>query len=151
MDSMSLINAIYIYQFISNAQLPRSNRFDSQIQIHTNNQNYYVSLAKGFQHHLKKSIQKYGAFDQSKYNKQFMEIKWTYRQYHVQDNADAEHQDVRIYCNTNQFPALTFCGQHSKHHGAMGLSRHYHLRFYPKLGNGVRASLRIPCACVECK
>ena len=35
-----------------------------------------------------------------------MEIKWTDGQYHVQDNADVEHQDVKIYCNSNQFPAL---------------------------------------------
>ena len=34
-----------------------------------------------------------------------MERKWTDRQYHVQDNSDVAHQNVRIYCNTNQFPA----------------------------------------------
>ena len=33
-----------------------------------------------------------------------MEIKWTDRWYHVQDNADVEHQDVKMYCNTSQFP-----------------------------------------------
>ena len=33
-----------------------------------------------------------------------MERKWTDRQYHVQDNADVAHQDVIMYCNTNQFP-----------------------------------------------
>ena len=72
MDSMSLINAIYIYQFISNAQLPISNRFDSQIQIHTNNQNYYVSLAKEFQQHPTKYHRKDGVFDQGKNNKLFI-------------------------------------------------------------------------------
>ena len=30
------------------------------------------------------------------------------------------------------------------------LSKHYHLRFYPKLGMGVCAIHRIPCACVAC-
>ena len=77
-----------------------------------------------------------------------MERKWTDRQYHVQDNANVAHQDVIIYCNTNQFPALPFCGPYSKPHGARGLSNHYHSRFYSKLGNGIFSILRIPCACV---
>ena len=30
------------------------------------------------------------------------------------------------------------------------MSKHYHLRFYPKLGNGVCEIRRISCACVAC-
>ena len=33
-------------------------------------------------------------------------------QYQVQYNADVAHQYVRMYCNTNQFPALPICGPH---------------------------------------
>ena len=55
-----------------------------------------------------------------------------------------------MYCNKNQFPALPFCDPHSKPHGARGLSKHYHFRFDPKLGMGVCAISRIPCACVAC-
>ena len=36
----------------------------------------------------------------------FTKIKWKDIQYDVQDNADVAHQDVRIYCNTNQFLEL---------------------------------------------
>ena len=79
-----------------------------------------------------------------------MERKWTDRQYHVQDNADVTHKDVKIYCNKNKFPELTFCGPHSKTYGARGLSKHYRLRFDPKLGYGVYAIFRISCACVAC-
>ena len=79
-----------------------------------------------------------------------MERKWTERNYHVQDNADVELKDVKKYCNTNQFPELSFSGTHSKPHGARGLSKHYHLRFYPKLGMVVCEILRIPCDCVAC-
>ena len=79
-----------------------------------------------------------------------MEIKWTEIQYHVQDNAAVTHKYVKMYCNTNQLQALTFCGTHSKPNGARGLSKHYRLRLYPKLGNGVCAIRRIPCACVAC-
>ena len=79
-----------------------------------------------------------------------MEIKWTERKYHVQYNAAVELKGVKIYCNTNQFSALPFCGPHSKHHGARGMSEDYHLRFDPKLGMGLCAIRRIPCACVAC-
>ena len=79
-----------------------------------------------------------------------MERKWTDRQYHEQDNAHVTHQDVIMYCNTNQFPELPFCGPHSKPHGARGFSKHYHLRFYPKLGNGICVIRCIPCAFVAC-
>ena len=43
-----------------------------------------------------------------------------------------------------------FCGPYSKYHDARGLSKNYHFSFYPKLGNGVCAIIRIPCACVAC-
>ena len=55
-----------------------------------------------------------------------------------------------MYCDTNQSTELTFGGPHTKPHGARGLSKNYHLRFYPKLGYGIFAILCIPCACVGC-
>ena len=55
-----------------------------------------------------------------------------------------------MYCITNKFPALLLCGPHSKPHHVRFFSKHYHLRFDPKLGNGVCAIRRIPCACVAC-
>ena len=60
------------------------------------------------------------------------------------------HLGVRIYYNKNQFPALPFCGPHSKPHGARGLSKHFNLRFYQKIGNGICEICRIPCAFVAC-
>ena len=80
-----------------------------------------------------------------------MERKWTGRKYHVQDNTAVELKDVKIYFNTNQFPALPFCGPHSKPHGSRGLSKHYNFRFYPKLVMGLCEICRIPFACVACK
>ena len=56
-----------------------------------------------------------------------MNRKWTERNYHVQDNADVELKDLKMYCNKNQFPTSTFCGPHSKPHGARGLGKHYNL------------------------
>ena len=79
-----------------------------------------------------------------------MEIIWTDIQYHVQDNSDVAHQYVRMYCNSNQFPTLPFCGTYSKPHVTRELSKNYHFRFDPKIGNGVCEILRIPCACVSC-
>ena len=139
---------MYIYQLISNVLLPGTNIFDSQMQMYTVNQKYDVILAKEFQHHPKKEYRKKCVFDQGKNNKRFMEIKCIDRQYHVQDNYDVAHTYVRIYCNENQFHALPFYGPHSKSRGARELSKHYHLHFYPKLGNVVCAIFRILCACV---
>ena len=79
-----------------------------------------------------------------------MERKCTERKYHVQNHADVEHKDMKMYCNTNQFPDLLFCGPHSKPHGARSFIKHYHLRFDPKLGMGICEIRRIPCACVAC-
>ena len=79
-----------------------------------------------------------------------MERKWTDRNYHVQDNAAVEHQDMKMYCKTSQLPALSFWGPHSKPHGKKGLSKHYHLCFDPKLGMGICAILRVSYACVAC-
>ena len=79
-----------------------------------------------------------------------MERKCTERKYHVKDNDQVELKDVKMYCNTNQFPELSFYGPHSKPHVARGLSKHYHLRFGPKLGMGVCAIRRIPCDFVSC-
>ena len=59
----------YIYQLMSTVQLPVSNRFDLQMQIHTGNQKYNVILVKEFQQHLTKKAQKYGVIDQGKYKK----------------------------------------------------------------------------------
>ena len=74
-----------------------------------------------------------------------MERKWTDRQYHVQDSSDIVQKDVRMYCNTNKFPELPFCGPHFKPRGAIGLSKHYHLRFDPKIVNSVCAIRRTMC------
>ena len=69
--------------------------------MHTGTQNDDVSLGKESQHFLIKKHIRDGVTDQGKYNKRFMEIKWTDRQYHVQYNADVSHQDVIMYCNKN--------------------------------------------------
>ena len=50
-------------------QLPRSNIFDSQMQIHTGSQKYDVILAKEFQHHLTKDHLQNGVIYQGKNNK----------------------------------------------------------------------------------
>ena len=55
-----------------------------------------------------------------------------------------------MYFDTNQFPSLAFCGPHPKPHGERESSKHYYLSFDLKLGRGICAILRIPCACVGC-
>ena len=98
-----------------------------------------VSLAKEFKDHLEGEHRQNSVIDQGKSRKIFMKRKWTERKYYVQDNASVELKDVKTYCNKNQFPALPFCGPHSKPRGVRGMSKHYHFRFDPKLGMGVCA------------
>ena len=79
-----------------------------------------------------------------------MERKWTDIEYHVQDNDDVEHQDVRMCLNKNNSPEFSFCGPYSKPHGTRGSSKHYNLRFDSKIGMGICEISHIPCACVTC-
>ena len=105
---------------MSNVKLPGSNIFDYQMQINTSNQKNDVSLSKQFQQHLtKEHFAKILSLIREN-EKLFMEIKWTYRQYHVKYNADISHKDVKMYCDTNQLPSLSFCGPHYKPHDARG-------------------------------
>ena len=55
-----------------------------------------------------------------------------------------------MYRNKNKFPALPFCGPHSKPHGARRSSKHDHFRFDPKLSNGVCEIFFLPRDCVAC-
>ena len=93
---------------------------------------------------------KHVVIDQGKDIKRASKIKCTDREYHVQDNADVAQKDVKMYCDTNQFPVLPFYGPHPKPHGARGLGKHYHILFDPNLGHGICVICRIPCACVAC-
>ena len=57
-DELNAVDKCYIYKLMSNVQLPGSNRYDSQMQIHTGNQNNDVSLAKEFQQYTTKEHSK---------------------------------------------------------------------------------------------
>ena len=86
---------------------------------------------------MSKDHRKHGVIDQVKYKKRVSKRTWTYREYHVHDNADVAHKKVKMYCNNNQLPELPFCGSHPKSHGTMGLINHYRLNFDPNLVHGI--------------
>ena len=100
LDGLNDVDKLYIYQLMSTFQLPESNRFDSQMQIHTVNQNYDTSLAQLFQHYLKNSTAEKLSLIRTN-TKIFMERKWTDRKYHIQDNDDFTHQDVKCIVTQN--------------------------------------------------
>ena len=75
-------------------------------------------MAKQFQKHISKENHKHGVIDQGKYRKRASKRKWMDRYYHVQDNAGFTYKYVKMYCDTNQLPALPFCGPHPKPHGS---------------------------------
>ena len=58
LDGLNAVGDLFIYQLMYNFQLPGSNRFDSQMQMHTGNQKYDVSSAKEFQQHMAKYHEK---------------------------------------------------------------------------------------------
>ena len=149
-DSVNAIEKRYIHQLMSNIQLTGSKTFDSQILMYYFTQKNDVSLAKKLQKHLSMEHGKHGVINQVKYSKISSKRKWTDIEYHIQDNADIAHKDVKMYCETNQLPSLPFCGPHPKPHGARGLSKYYCLCFDPKLGHGICTILHVQCACVGC-
>ena len=57
---------------------------------------------------------------------------------------------MKTFCNANKFSSFPFYGPHTKPHGVIGLSKHYHIQFDPKLGHGICAIRHIPCACSKC-
>ena len=88
-----------------------------------------VSKAKEFKKICLRMIGNMESLIRENIGKELVKAKWTGREYHIQDNADVAHKDVKMYCDTNQFLALPYCVPHPKPHGARGLSKHYHLRF----------------------
>ena len=51
------------------------------------------------------------------------------REYHGQHNKDVEHQEMKIYSATNQFPELNYLGTHNKPQYVHRLGKHYHMHF----------------------
>ena len=64
-------------------------------------------------------------------------------------DEDVEHQYVKIYYNTNQYPEFTFCGPSKISHSVRRLSNHYKICFDPKLGHGTCEMIHITCACIQ--
>ena len=65
---------------------------------------------------MSKEHRKHGVIYQGIYREIPSKIKCTDKEYHVQDNADVAHKYVKIYCDTNQFPALSFSVPYTKPH-----------------------------------
>ena len=76
--------------------------------MHTGTEDKDVSLSQEFKNHLEGEHRQNVAIDQGKSRKRYMERKLTERKYHVHENASVDLKDVKMYCNTNQFPALPF-------------------------------------------
>ena len=65
----------------------------------------------------------------------------------MQHNKYVGHQDVKMYCATNQFPELKLLGPNNKPHGVRGLGKHYHMCFDTKIGHDTCETSCIPFAC----
>ena len=140
----------YMYQLLPTVQLPGSKIFEKQILLNSCTQQRMSVWLNNSRDICIMMIRKHGVIDQGKERKKYSKRKCKCREYHVQDNSDFAHKYVKIYCDTNQFPELSFCGSHPKPHGSRGLGKNYHIRFDPSLGHGICAIRHIPCACVAC-
>ena len=149
-DSINAIHKRFIYQLISNVQLKGLKIFNSQTPMNSCTPKKDASLDIQFQTNLSKEHRKNGVIDQIKYRKRARTKQLIDIYYHVQDSADVAQKYLKMYCDTNQFPALTLCGPHPKPPGARWLNKHYHICFDQKLGHGICEIFRIPCACVGC-
>ena len=74
--------------------------------------------------HLSTAAYKHGVIDNRKYKKRASTRKWTESEYHVHNDADVAHKNVKIFCNTNQFTSFPFYVPHTKLHGVRGSSKH---------------------------
>ena len=55
-----------------------------------------------------------------------------------------------MYCTTNQFTELQFCGPHNKPNVSPRLGESYHTNFDPKIGHGTRSINYNNCECYQC-
>ena len=88
---------------MSTVQLPVAKGYDTQMLMHTGTRTSDVSLAR----ELKKTPVACGTRNWSdllrQIQKRSSKRKCKEREYHVQEDADVSHKNVKIFCNTNQF------------------------------------------------
>ena len=82
-----------------------------------------VGLAREIQRHISMVALKHGVIYQVKYKRRASKSKWTEREYSVQYDADVPHKHVKMFCNTNQFPALKIFVPHKNHIASEGWVR----------------------------
>ena len=70
--------------------------------------------------------------------------------YHIQDIKNVQHKDININWDYWKFPWHPVAAEKFETRGRNTIIFNYHYRVYPKLGEGVCAIFRIPCACPAC-
>ena len=108
-------------------QFPCSATIKSYMIMHTAMSNSDISLAREFQNHLSDPKRAHGLIYHRKDRKLYIKLKWTDREYHVQDRKYLQQKSVKMACASTKFQALSFCGSHEKPHGVRGLSKNYNL------------------------
>ena len=131
-------------------QLPGSERFYTQMEVHTATQNYGVILAQEFQKHLSNSSLKHGVLYHGKHKKGSIQKNCKIGSIICNIIEYFEHQNLKMYCELNQFPSLQFLDPHNKIHVVHSLGKNFHMYFDSKLGYGMCEIHHIPCACPTC-
>ena len=92
---LNAIDKRYMYQLVSTFQLPGTKGFEKPIIMHSCTPKNDVSLAKELQKHLSNDYRKHGVIGKGKERKRSSKRKWKDREYHVQDNSDVAHKDLK--------------------------------------------------------
>ena len=89
---------------MSAVKLTVAKGYETQMVMHTGTRTSDVSLTRKFQKHLSTAELNHGVIDQGIFKKRANKRNLTEREYHVQNDSDVAHKDVKMFWNTNQFP-----------------------------------------------
>ena len=115
-DCLNATYTSFLFELMSTVQLSDSKEYDTHILMHSTTSTADVSLVREFKKHLSNTACKYGAINEEKNKKQSSKLKFTERDYHVQDNDDVAHKYFKIFCDTTQFPPFAIFWPTQKNH-----------------------------------
>ena len=149
-DGLNAVDKNYLKTLMSQIQVPGADNLHNAFAAHVCTDQGMQSLAAECKRLLSLPERVNGVVGDAKSRKREQKQKWVQQEYHIQDKLDVQHTGVNMGLKQDMFPELPFANVRPKPHGVRGLTKHYHVRLDPKLGQGKCAIRRIPCCCKPC-
>ena len=89
-DGLNATDRRFLYNVDKTVQLTSAATNNSQMVIHTEMSNTYISLVRVFQNHLSDPISVHRFIDNGKYRKLDSKRKWKEHEYHVKDRKNVQ-------------------------------------------------------------